>query len=168
MTRPENVDFILFTDGSGYLDHLGGFGAIAVGVSSISSSGYIPSCGCATHTETGRAEFTAVLNGLHSILDVNGWDNESLLESRFLGNRMKVHIVSDRADLVGSINRVYRRGSNSDLWAQYEWYERYMEITAEHVKRETNPTQSLVDKTASLMRLVLKDFVESEQEHKHM
>lgn len=165
--QPEDVGYILCTDGSGYTDHLGGFGAIALSTK-YSAHCYINSCGCSTHTETGRAEFLAVLTGLHSILDANGWDKESKLDAMFLGNKMKVHVVSDRADLVGSINNFYTRGQNADLWQQFAWYEKYMDISAEHVKRETHPTQSIVDKTASLMRVVLKDFVESQQELKHI
>lgn len=164
---PADVDYIIYTDGSGYTDHYGGFGAIALS-SKYSAHCYIPSCGCSTHTETGRAEFLAVLNGLHSIFDENKWERESTLDSAFLYNKLKVHIVSDRADLVGSINGVYARASNCDLWAQFAWYEKYVSVTAEHVKRETNATQSIVDKTASLMRVVLKDFVENQTELKHM
>lgn len=164
---PEDVDYMLYTDGSGYTDHFGGYGAIALSAKH-SAHCYIQSCGCATHTETGRAEFLAVLSGLHSILEENGWETESVLDSRFQGDRLKVHIVSDRADLVGSINGYYRRKSNPDLWQQLAWYERYIDLTAEHVKRETHNVQSIADKTASLMRLVIKDFVEAQNEFNQM
>ena len=167
---PKDVHYIIYSDGSGSTDHFGGYAAIAV-TPSLDDHCYIASCGCATHTEVGRAEFMAVLNSLHSIFDVRGINKHSSaveMCENLGGRRIRVHIVSDREDLVGSINGMYSRKSNPDLWAQFAWYEQYMDITASHTKRETNPTQSLADKTASLMRCVLKDFVDMQSELNRM
>lgn len=77
-----------------------------------------------------------------------------------------VKILSDREDLVGSINQIYARKRNGDLWAQFSWYERIFLIKAQHVKRETNNTHDTADRVASEMRLVLWDYLNTQLDSK--
>lgn len=117
--------------------------------------------------ETGRAEFTAILTALHSIIDTLKWDNDFALKA-LERKRATVIVTSDREDLVGSINRVFKREKNRDLWVQFEWYEKYFDICAVHVKRDTHPTHNIVDAIASEMRIVLIDFFNTQREVKHI
>lgn len=159
-----DYDFYIHSDGSGHLDHLGGFGAV---VSSVRYSplAYEPVAGCCTQTETGRAEFLAILSALHAIVDVMQWDKTSQLQSLMM-SRPAVKIFSDREDLVGSINKVYSRKRNGDLWQQFAWYERIFQIDAQHVKRATDATHDIADTVASEMRLVLWDYMQTQQDSK--
>lgn len=117
--------------------------------------------------ETGRAEFTAILTALHSIVDVLSLDKKSELKALEL-KRPTVLIVSDREDLVGSINRLFKREKNCDLWSQFEWYEKYFDIEATHIKRNTNTTHNIVDAVASGLRNNLVEYVQIQKEINHI
>lgn len=157
----DNYDFCLVTDGSGYLEHAGGWAAILTS-SIFPKCRYVPSCGCCTHTETGRAEFLAILTGLHTIVELMEYEasTQRLLDLEMI--RPTVHILSDREDLVKSINGEYNRNKNLDLWAQFSWYEQHFDITAEHSRRNVTPAQVQVDTIASTLRLVLIDYVQNQ------
>lgn len=151
----------LFTDGSGFTDHIGGFASILV---SSNGNPCISSCGCSMHMETGRAEFMAMLQGLRTIFESNNYDTRGEDLAFLERTKPGVLIISDRQDLVGSINNVYERKRNGDLWASFEWYEKYFDIEAVHVKRETVAIHKNADRIASGMRLVLLDYLETNKE----
>lgn len=152
----------LFTDGSGFTDNIGGFASVlVVPDGSIKCTA---SCGCSMHMGTSRAEFVAILHGLHTIIEANGYDTKGEDMINLLSSKPKVLIVSDRQDLVGSINNVYSRKRNGDLWAAFSWYETIFDIEAVHTKRETVAIHKDADRLASAMRLVLLDFIEQHKE----
>lgn len=156
-------DFYIYSDGSGhYSDRVGGYGAIICSPVHDECK-HIASFGCGTHMETGRAEFMAVMSALHAILELKGWERKSA-RSVLSSNKPTVLITSDRLDLVGSINKEFRRESNADLWAQFEWYEQYLDIKATHVKRDTQPTQRVADILASELRIVLLEYTQTKKE----
>lgn len=152
----DEYDFLIIGDGSGYLDHLGGFGAVTIS-SKHPKLTYERSFGCSTHAETGRAEFMALLTAMHAIIETCDLEHSSkleLLEAR----KPVIYLLSDRMDLVGSILKLYRRKTNRDLWAMFEWYEKYFTIKAAHIPRDTFDIHKAVDAIASEMRMVLLDF----------
>lgn len=146
---------------------MGGFGAIILSNKGVGPF-YTSTFGGATHMETGRAELTAMLAGLHAILDVNGWMGTGVMK-QLAARKDNVLIVTDREDLVGSINRIYKRGeAHGDLWAQFEWYERYFYIEAVHAHRETVELHKAADRIASEMRIVIKEMDTVQRECGHL
>jgi ribonuclease HI len=150
----KKFDYTIVCDGSGYTDHVGGFGAIILG-NKNNTPVYETAYGCSTHMETGRAEFTAILTGLGALMYVKGWREDLKTLALF---KKHILIISDRQDLVGSINNYYSRKANRDLWVSFEWYEKYFSIEAVHVKRETVPMHQVADRMASELRMQLKAF----------
>lgn len=148
-------DFLIVGDGSGFTDHFGGYGAITISIKNPKLT-YERSFGCGTHMETGRAEFMAILSAMHAIVEKCEFEHTPTLEL-LEKLRPTIYILSDRMDLVGSILKIYRRKTNRDLWAQFEWYERYFDIKAAHIKRDTIELHKAVDAIASEMRIVLLD-----------
>lgn len=160
----KKFDYTVICDGSGYTDHVGGYGAIILG-HKPGGPVYEVTYGCSMHMETGRAEFTAILSGLNALLDINNWrDKISTLKIC----KKNILIVSDRQDLVGSINKVFNRKANGDLWACFEWYEKIFKIEAVHVKRETVELHKAVDRVASELRMQLKAFEIVQKECGHI
>ncbi len=164
--QENKYDFIIYSDGSSHTDEIGGFGAI-VSSPVYSNAAYVPVAGACTNTHTARAEFLAILSGLWAIVDTMGWDHSKFIAT-LRKERPKVLILTDREDLAGSINKVFRRHRNRDLWNQFSWYENHFSIEAKHVKRDTVPAQSAADKIASEMRIVLKEFVKIQTELNHI
>lgn len=162
----EDYDFLIIADGSGWTDHIGGYGAIILSVTSPHIT-YEPAFGASTHTETGRAEFMAILNALHAIVDKCGYEHASQLEL-LKQNKPRVFILSDRMDLVGSLLGMYKRRTNLDLWAQFAWYTQYFAFTAAHITRDTFPLHKSADALASELRLVLKDFADTQTDVKNI
>lgn len=117
------------------------------------------------HMETGRAEFTAILSGLNALMDINGWRDN--LKSLVLFKK-NILIISDRQDLVGSINNYYGRKANGDLWSSFEWYEKFFKIEAVHVHRETVEMHKVADRVASELRMQLKAFEIVQKECGHI
>lgn len=162
----EDYDFLIIADGSGWTDHIGGYGAIILSVTSPHIT-YEPAFGASTHTETGRAEFMAILNALHAIVDKCGYEHANQLEL-LKKNKPRVFILSDRMDLVGSLLGMYKRRTNLDLWAQFAWYTQYFACTAAHITRDTFPLHKSADALASELRLVLKDFADTQTDVKNI
>jgi hypothetical protein len=115
--------------------------------------------------ETGRAEFTAILSGLNALMDINDWRNDL---KNLIVFKKNILIISDRQDLVGSINNYYSRKANGDLWASFNWYEKYFKIEAVHVPRETVPMHKVADRVASELRMQLKAFEITQKECGHI
>lgn len=152
----DEYDFLIIGDGSGFTDHLGGFGAVVIS-SKHPKLTYERAFGCSTHTETGRSEFKALLDAMHAIIDKCDLEHTSNLEM-LERNKPVIYLLSDRQDLIGSILRIYKRRTNKDLWAMFEWYEKYFTIKAAHIPRDTFSIHKSVDAIASEMRMVLIDF----------
>lgn len=114
-----------------------------------------------------RSEFMALLIGLQSILDDMDWNNGPRLKAMSV-IPVKVAWYSDRESLVKSVNNEYGRKAQPDLWHWLGWYEQYFNVHGIHVKRETNPLQSLTDRLASEARIVIKDYDKLAQELQHI
>lgn len=160
----KKFDYTIICDGSGYTDHVGGFGAIILG-NKPSGPVYEVTYGCSMHMETGRAEFTAILSGLNALMDINDWRNDL---KNLIVFKKNILVISDRQDLVGSINNYYSRKANGDLWASFNWYEKYFNVEAVHVPRETVPMHKVVDRVASELRMQLKAFEITQKECGHI
>ena len=106
---------------------------------------------------TDRAEFLGLLNGLHGIFETMGWDNSARLKA-MEHRRAEIVWISDRESLVRSVTGEYRRRTQPDLWAQFEWYEQYIDIRPLHVKRRSMPWQDIADILASEARVLIKDY----------
>ena len=107
-------DYILYTDGSGY-EKDGFSGWCCQVVSNVPGVEGQRRMGCMSGSTVDRAEFTALLEGLEMILDLDR--NTPSLGPR----RPKVLWYSDRESLVGGVTRIWGpdkgRNSSPDLWA---------------------------------------------------
>jgi len=158
---PDNFDFELYTDGSGYTDRFGGCCAV---VRSLKHKKFF-SCASAFYgADTARAEFEGLLGGLQGIMDAMDWNNSqgrALLRAR----RATVFWVSDREDLVGSVTLKadgtpeFRRKNTPDLWVRYEWYEKLFDVSACWRKRNTVAWQMMADVVASECRTMMKNYI---------
>ena len=106
---------------------------------------------------TDRAEFLGLLHGLHGIFETMCWDNSSRLKA-LVHRRAEIVWISDRESLVRSVTGEYRRRTQPDLWAQFEWYEQYIDIRPCHVKRNSVPWQDVADILASESRVLIKEY----------
>jgi hypothetical protein len=164
MSLSPEFDFCLVTDGSGHQDGYGGWSSLAIGMQSFLGKTRVCMAGC-RGTTVERAEFSALLLGLQSILEAAGLDNRSGLDP-LERCPLRVLWISDRESLVLSVTRrpdgstVYRRKASPDLWAHFEWYEKYFAITPRFSKRETNLYHNVVDRLASDARVLIKDYME--------
>lgn len=162
-----SYDFYVYTDGSGKGEAVscGAFAANIVSVQypELSCTSVVGGSSCMNTT---RAELTAILEGLHRLVSFFQDSHKKL--SPKTTPKPTVLVVSDREDLVGAINHVFKPTTNGDLWARFNWYARIFEIEAKWVKRETNVMQSLSDKLASGFRLVLSDYIEAQTSVDHI
>lgn len=150
-------DFVLYTDGSGHQDGYGGYAAVVVSKKFKEASGVV--AGGMLGTTVNIAEFDAILYGLQSILLKLNIHEEKSFTRIFGYEKPTAIVVSDRMNLVGSINREFSRRTDPHLWRQFEWFEERMSIVARHVDRNTVVLQAQADNLASLSRLVIKDFI---------
>lgn len=141
-----DVDYYIFTDGSGYTDGIGGNCAIVYNVATKETNTLISSN---TKTTVPREEFKGILNGLAFI---NGNDPRMGLQIRW---------YSDAQSLVLSARLEQGRKSNKDLWCQFEYYESKFEIEPIHVLRTNDiPYMSIADLHASSMRELMKEYIQ--------
>ena len=156
MDKQKQFDYILFTDGSGREQD--GFSGWSTQVFS-----QLPCInprrrrmGAMTGSTVDRAEFTAFLEGLQMILEMDA-------EQHRIGNhRPEVLWYSDRENLVLSVSGKYGRKSSPDLWARFAYYESRMLIKSTHVSRETDFKEFQdCDLQSSTMRVVIKNYVDS-------
>jgi ribonuclease HI len=159
-------DIVITTDGSGYLDKIGGFGALILSSKYLELNG-TTAYGCSNHTETGRAELYAIVHALHATLEKlrgnSAWELENLRETH-----PTILVLSDRQDVVGKANKLFKRNVDLDLWQAYDYYETYFDIIVRHIPRDTLPIHKSVDALASELRLVLLDFTETQKDAKHI
>ena len=152
--RPKRheFDFLLFTDGSGHQDQLGGWCATAV--SFLPGSGKRTVMGGANNLTVDRAEMTALIEGLYLV--------STLVEEAKLGRHPIVWWYSDRESLVKSMTREYRRKNSQDLWTRIEFFEMRMKIQPHFITRETQwPDFAMCDLHASSMRIIVRDYTEN-------
>lgn len=144
-------DYVIVSDASSYTDYVSAHAALVLKFGKEGLVTIKTACGSNTMTETGRAEFNAVLLGLHTVDELeNG-----------VTRKRNICVLSDREDLVGSIRGIYKRKANRDLWASFEWYSAVWDIDAYHVKRNTFAMHNKADCIASELRIVLNDFLTS-------
>jgi hypothetical protein len=99
----------------------------------------------------------AILAGLRVIIDKCDMEHTYKLEQQER-NKPRVHVCSDSESLVNGINIPIQRKKNKDLWAQFAWYERYFDIQAHHIPRDTRNAHKAVDALASGGRMALLDY----------
>lgn len=160
-----NYDYVIVADGSSYYtDYMGGYGAIVLTPGMADKEAAIFAFGSATHTEVGRAELQAILHALHALFVENHQESSYQLELLKESNE-RVLVISDREDVVKSINKVYKRNVNRDMWAAFEWYEQYYDIIAEHTPRDDKDVHKIADAIASELRINLLDYAQAQQDN---
>lgn len=170
LSPEELYDYVVTSDGSGwYVDRIGAWAAIVTSWKDPRCR-RIVSCGGSTHTETGRAEFIAMLTAMHSIVETIGLEEDSGTMGRMEMDKPTLHIISDRENIVNIINGVNEAHKNLDLWYQFSWYQRYFEISAEHIHghKHLREEHDRADCLASLCRISVQDFVGVQTEAGHM
>lgn len=166
----DDYDFVVTSDGSGhYTDMIGAWAAIVTS-KKYPQCGRVTSVGCCTHTETGRAEFLAILTGLHTIITSMQYEKHKSSLTMLEITMPTVLIISDRKDLVDGISGETEPEKNLDLWYQFSWYTKYFDIKARHIPghKRLREEHERVDCLSGLGRLVLCDFVNIQKEIKHI
>lgn len=154
-------NWTLLTDGSGHKDGYGGWASLA-----ISAKGdWIDRSAAIKGTTTESAEFLGLLNGLGSIVDfyVSEYSAKSAY-MRLEASRPIVHWITDRESLALAVWRgpdgkpIYARRSTPELWAMFSYYEPLFRIVPIFTTREANAMHDRVDKAASEMRILIKEY----------
>lgn len=163
---PEEHDFILWTDGSGYDLGFGGSASILLDNETGKREIRVSS---ASNQSTHRAEFEALLNGLQSVLEIRGWDTPA--EKRRLDStsvKPTICWFGDCESLILAVHiddktmePTFRRRLNGDLWYRYSYYESAFSITPMHIERNSMPEHALADRLASESRMLIKDYLET-------
>lgn len=137
-------DYYIITDGSGYTDGLGGFACCIV-----ETQNYVATViyGGQTSTSVPRQEFKALLEALQFIYQSDKRVNLTITH------------YSDCEALTKCIGNDYKRSSNTDLWAFFEFFEQYYSVDSNYIPRDTNmEALKLCDLHASSMRELLKHY----------
>jgi hypothetical protein len=161
----QDPDITVYSDGSGYQpDGYGAWAALAVSRGEVFR---LFRTGMSSGTSVDRMEMTAMLEGLQmadEIIEDEFLNKEEWHYAEGLGcdrPRFRVRLLSDRESMVLSIKGVYGRTNAPDLWERFSYYEKRMEISAEHVARETDFADfQWVDLFASTGRIVIKQYLE--------
>lgn len=151
-----HYDVILVTDGSGHVDGLGGYAAMAY---TPDKAIKIFRMAALSGTTVDRAEFMGALEGLNMCLEIwNAMPQRLSSDPSQSEARMKVLWISDRESMILSAKNVQERSNAPDLWARYAWYEGVMDITPTFEKdpEKTRPEFAVVDMQASTGREVMK------------
>jgi len=154
LKSPLIPDFYLSTDGAGYDGDYGG--AASYGISPKHNKIFHRVAGY-SGVSTDRAEFLALLNGLHGVMSELNWFVKARL-LKLQDRPGQVVWFTDRASLAGSVNKEFSRKNQPDLWPQFNWYERYIIVHAVHVKRDTLSWQCKTDILASEARVLMRDY----------
>ena len=167
MSEGRDYEFYIYTDGSGKGEraHCGGYAANILSIQHPDIS-YTSVVGGSSCMNTTRAELTAILEGLHRVHVYFEMVKRKL--STTSKKKPTILIISDREDLVGVINGLYDSNKHGDLWARYAWYSDRFDIEAKWIKRETNMLHSLSDRLASGFRLVMADYIQSQESVDHI
>ena len=162
---PEEHDFILWTDGSGYDTGHGASASILLDNETGKKEVRISANSTST---THRAEFDALLNGLQAALEMRDW-NTPADKLRLDQSRVKPSICwfgdSESLMLATYIDEhtgkpAFQRRLNGDLWYRYAYYETAFHITPIHIPRNSMPEHALADRLAGEARLLLKEYME--------
>jgi hypothetical protein len=171
----EDQHFILATDGSGHDatgDSVGSAWTLrchALKPESPGAPDYWRGCSGTTNGTVQRGELMALLDGLHQLtLLYNIHEHKDLervagcslkLLSEFPPNRrVKVLWTSDRENLVLSAalgpdgHPFYTRRGDMDLWARFDFYATWVQITPRHVPRNSEKDMEWADGTAGAVR----------------
>lgn len=152
-----DYDFRVVTDGSGHPD---GFGGWATFAETASKNVQMFRFGCIAGTSVDRAELTAICEGLQIVYEMFMKMKDDLK----LGRRPIVDLRSDRENLVCSIQGLYKRSNSADLWARFGFYERFFQVNAHHVARESDiPELQMCDLHASTGRIIAKNYHQTQQ-----
>jgi hypothetical protein len=158
--RPEAVclsdfDVLLYTDGGsgGKLD-FGGSSAVI-----LSSRYRIAHCtmSCTSMSGAYRAEFQALLDGLHAVVSLAGLEETEKSMARHAHEPISVFWLSDNEALVMNVRGEGSRRTEKALWECFNWYERYFKISAYFQGRNTGALQVLADTLASSSRVMMKE-----------
>lgn len=164
--EPQEHDFIIWTDGSGYDFGYSGSSSIILNVSSGKKDFRLNAAYAQT---THRAEFEGLLSGLQCVLEIGGWEKygaKQKLDQLPQKVKPKVLWYGDNESLILAVYRTetgepyYRRKTSADLWARFEYYERALQISPFYIPRNSLPEHALADRLAGESRQVLKDYVE--------
>lgn len=156
--RPEHDpflrDFVLFTDGSGHKDGLGGCCCVAANkdLSILEVLAHAQ-----THTSTARMEFQALLSGLQFVCETLP---PTLRRPNNKEPRPTVFWLSDRQDLVLSVAGLQGRNKNQDMWAAFSVYDQVLDIHPYYSKRNTYKLQATADEVAGECRNLIKGYKE--------
>jgi hypothetical protein len=150
------------TDGSGHQD---GFGGYAFLLFDSAKEKIKTGMGAMMPSTVETCEFTALLEGLKELHE-NHYQKTPGLRSR----KAVVRWLCDREALILSVLRspekdggsVFKRRSVKDLWRRFEFFEEIFDICPVFMKRDNLvSSHSVVDKVASEMRVVLKEYYET-------
>lgn len=159
-SKPNDLDFEIFTDGSGHTDNYGGSAAV---VFSLRHKVYLTRFAAFYGASVNRAELQAFLLGMRGLTEVMDW-LKSEAYARLKAYPPIVKWYCDRENLVLSATRtasggtVYSRRTDADLWAQYEWYEKMFKILPVHIPRNSKPGQAACDQVSSELRTLAKEW----------
>jgi len=151
----DSFDFELYTDGgSAGTSDFGGSGANVIG----RSRGIWRSVVSAT-TFSGayRAEFQALLDGLHAIVVLLGLKESEKSLRHLEDGRLKVFWLSDNEALVMNVRGEGARRTEGPMWAAFEWYCRYFDVHAYFMGRNQNALQASSDRLATSTRIAIKE-----------
>lgn len=152
------VDYLLYTDGSGYTDKIGGWCFYLKDLEPIDKKNDVfDAMGGTTFTSVYRMEFTALLEGLRQIQFLN--------EAKGLKDAT-VEWFSDNSSLVDVIAKEGHSKSKDikDLWKLYKYYvTQGIEVKGNYISRDNvNIYHNLADLHASTVRVILKEYKESQ------
>lgn len=169
----EDNAFLLTTDGSGHDGVYIGTGSAFV-LRPLAwrqpewKDEYRGACGM-TKGSVQRAEHQAFLEGLRCVLSLLNITTLDALSEK-LGfkldstadfppaQRIRLAWYTDRQNLAFSVARdasgipYYRRRTDLDLWAQFEFYEPLFDITVHSIARNSNPDSTMCDAVAGRVR----------------
>jgi len=149
----------IVTDGSGHADGFAG-GSCAIFIPDRTP---IYACSAETHSSTERGEFSGLLRGLAILTDVMEWTPRQISDAPYLG-KWPVKWITDRESLALAVARndagvpFYSRRSTPDLWASFEFFEKFLDVHALFEDRCSTPEMKVADTLASDARQTLKNF----------
>lgn len=165
MNPSNDVDFTLWTDGSGHSDGVGGICCV---VKDQDQRGVRMAIAAMSESSVDRCEFMALIEGLRLVMEM--WRANPLAwtysETEQYGRTLKIPRIkwySDRESLVLSVKGVYDRSNCEDLWAAFAWYESRIDLNANHITEpvtEEMPEFVECDLQSSTMRVMLKNYFE--------
>lgn len=175
--KPEEHDYVLYTDGSGHQD---GWGAYAAVAKHNDTDEFILRAAGNYGSTVQRNEMTAMLDGLFSIADhqirrvmklgleeVNSGNPWHTLLGE---NRISVMWYTDRQNLAKALLfdeeglTLNKRGNERDLWMRYSSMSRYFCITPMHTARNTIPMQKVCDSLCDVARDAMKKSLDAFRE----